>query len=88
MYVHTDTHTHIYIYVYVYIYEPHEFFERESAEYCQQPSRCIIATSVNQQAVLASIKVAYQIARCKKPHTIAEELILPCSIRHDVCHAG
>lgn len=38
------------------------------------------ATSVNQQALLASYKIAYQIAWCKKPHTIGKELILPAAL--------
>ncbi|GFV14558.1 protein FAM200A [Trichonephila clavipes] len=38
------------------------------------------ALSVNEKALLTSYKVSYKIARCKKPHTIAEELILPAAI--------
>uniref|UniRef100_A0A8C7Y7X1 DUF4371 domain-containing protein n=1 Tax=Oryzias sinensis TaxID=183150 RepID=A0A8C7Y7X1_9TELE len=60
--------------------KPLEFFQRKRAEYCQQSSRFVSATSVNQRALLASYKVAYQIAQCKKPHTIAEELILPAAL--------
>ena len=37
------------------------------------------ATSVNQRALLASYKVAYQIAQWK-PQSIAEELILPAAL--------
>lgn len=49
--------------------KPLEFFQRKRSEYCQQSSRFVTATSVNQRALLASYKVAHQIARCKKPHS-------------------
>lgn len=35
------------------------------------------AASVNNKAQMASYKVAYRIAQCKKARTTAEELILP-----------
>jgi len=38
------------------------------------------AASVNSKAQMASFKVAYRIAQCKKPHTIAEQLILPTAL--------
>ncbi|KAL6476274.1 hypothetical protein MHYP_G00147730 [Metynnis hypsauchen] len=60
--------------------KPLEFFNRKRDEYSQQSSRFMKATSENQRALLASYKVAYQIAQCKKPHTIAEELILPAAL--------
>lgn len=46
--------------------KPLEFFQRKLAEYRQQSSRFVKATSANQRALLASYKVAYQIAQCKK----------------------
>ena len=29
---------------------------------------------------LASFKIAYRIAKCKKPHIIAEEIVLPAAL--------
>ena len=45
--------------------KPLAFFQRKRAEYCQQSSGFVNATSVNQRALLASYKMAYQIAQCK-----------------------
>ena len=38
------------------------------------------ASSVNESALLASYKVAYRVAKTGKPHTIAENLILPAAV--------
>ncbi|GFX51715.1 protein FAM200B [Trichonephila clavipes] len=62
-----------------YINKPREFFELKS--YGKQKTffkKKLL--SVNEKALLTSYKVSYKIARCKKPHTIAEELILPAAI--------
>lgn len=60
--------------------KPLDFFKRKLEEYRGQQSRFIKTASVTSNAQLASYKVAYRIGQSKKPHTIAEELILPCAI--------
>ena len=56
-----------------------EFF-RKKLNCREQQSRFSKAASVPSNAQLASYKVAYRVAQCKKPHTIAEELILPAAL--------
>lgn len=60
--------------------KPLEFFQRKLAEYHQQENRMVKVASMTSKAQMASFKVAHKIALCKKPHTIAEQLILPAAI--------
>ncbi|XP_024145995.1 zinc finger BED domain-containing protein 5 [Oryzias melastigma] len=60
--------------------KPVEFFRKKLAHCRAQQSRFTKAASLSVNAQLASYKVAYRVAQCKKPHTIAEELILPSAI--------
>ncbi len=62
------------------INKPLDFFQRKLAEYRQQETRMVKAASVNSKAQMASYRVAYRIAQSKKPHTIAEQLILPAAL--------
>ncbi|XP_066473215.1 uncharacterized protein [Tiliqua scincoides] len=60
--------------------KPREFFIRKLKEYKPQQSTFTNQTKVNANGLLSSYKMAYHIAQCKKPHTIAEELILPAAV--------
>lgn len=60
--------------------EPIDFFRQKLVNCCAQQSLVTKAVSVPASAQLASYKVAYWVAQCTKPRTIAEELILPCAI--------
>ena len=60
--------------------KPIFFFQRKLTEYRQQEKRMVKAVSVNSKAQMASYRVAYRVAQCKKPHTIAEQLILPAAV--------
>ncbi|XP_008186758.1 zinc finger MYM-type protein 6-like [Acyrthosiphon pisum] len=57
-----------------------DYFVRQLAKLEKQSSSFVKQTSVPSKSLLASYKVAFRIAQCKKPHTIAEELILPSAI--------
>ncbi|VVC25872.1 Hypothetical protein CINCED_3A012173 [Cinara cedri] len=46
----------------------------------QEKSTFFKNTSIPTNALIASYKVSYRIAKCKKPHTIVEQLILPAAI--------
>ncbi|GFV86953.1 protein FAM200B [Trichonephila clavipes] len=63
-----------------YINKPREFLNQKLKSYGKQKHFLKKTLSVNEKALLTSYKVSYKIARCKKPHTIAEELILPAAI--------
>ncbi|XP_029729922.2 zinc finger BED domain-containing protein 5-like [Aedes albopictus] len=57
-----------------------DFFQRKLGENKQQHVSFSRQTHINSNALLASYKVAYRVAQCKKSHTIAEELILPAAV--------
>ncbi|GFW88501.1 protein FAM200B [Trichonephila clavipes] len=63
-----------------YINKPRELFESKLKSYGNKKHFKKKTLSVNEKALLTSYKVSYKIVRCKKPHTIAEELILPAAI--------
>ena len=60
--------------------KPIEFFRQKLVNCHAQQSFFSKAASVPANAQLASYKAAYRVAQCKKPHTIAEELLLPCAM--------
>ncbi|XP_063766181.1 zinc finger BED domain-containing protein 5-like [Eleginops maclovinus] len=60
--------------------KPADFFQRKLNNCRIQQTSFVKSASVPANAQLASYKVAYRVAQCKKPHSIAEELILPCAI--------
>ncbi|XP_045483145.1 zinc finger BED domain-containing protein 5-like [Harmonia axyridis] len=57
-----------------------DFFHRKLQNLKKTKNVFTQQASVPNNALLASFKVAYRVAKCKKPHTIAEELILPAAI--------
>lgn len=57
----------------------HEFFKLKLKSYEKQKS-FLKKQPVNEKALLASYKILYKIAKCKKLHTIGEELNFPASI--------
>jgi hypothetical protein len=60
--------------------KPRNFFASQLKELKQQKIHFVKSASIPNDALLASYKVAYGIAKCKKPHAIAEELILSAAV--------
>ena len=60
--------------------KPIEFFQRKRDELKKQQTQFVKRSKLNSAALRASFDVALRIAKAKKPHTIAEDLILPCAI--------
>ncbi|CAL9683899.1 unnamed protein product [Knipowitschia caucasica] len=60
-----------------------DFFKRKAEEYGHQKKRMVELTSVSEKAQMASYLVAQRIAKCKKPHTIGQQLLLPAAV--DMC---
>jgi predicted RNase H-like nuclease len=56
------------------------YFSMKRKELNQQKDSFHKQASIPSNALLASYKVAHRIAKCKRPDTIAEELILPAAV--------
>lgn len=54
-----------------------DFFRKKLLSCHAQQSCLTKAASVSGNTQFPSYKAAYRLVRCKKPHTVAEELILP-----------
>ena len=60
--------------------KPREFFARKVSEMNKHSVVFSNFLQTPAKAQLASFKVAYRIAKCKRLHTIAEELVLPAAL--------
>eukprot|EP00106_Octopus_bimaculoides_P022067 XP_014789509.1 PREDICTED: protein FAM200B-like [Octopus bimaculoides] len=59
--------------------KPKDFFERKKDAYLKETTTFKMSITSNK-LLLASYLVALRVARVKKAHNIAEELVLPCAI--------
>ncbi|XP_068115052.1 zinc finger BED domain-containing protein 5-like [Hyperolius riggenbachi] len=65
-----------------------DFFARRLSDIQEQKKTFLKQASIPKNALLASYKVAYLVAKCKKPHTIPEDLILPAAMEMVTLMAG
>jgi len=64
-----------------YVDKDEEFFQQklDAVNACKLDVSGAVFKSNSAALVEASYMVAYTVAKAKKPHTIAEELVLPCT---------
>jgi len=60
--------------------KPREFFARKLSEMNKQSVLFSNFLHTPAKAQLASLKIAYRIAKYKKTHTVAEEIVLPAAL--------
>ena len=60
--------------------KPREFFARKLSVINKQLVLFSIFLHTPAKAQLASFKIAHKIVKCERPHTIAEELVLPAAL--------
>lgn len=60
--------------------KPKEFIVRKRSSFQSTQQTFKKMKTVPSKALLASFKVAYRFAKCKKPHTVSETLILPAAV--------
>ena len=60
--------------------KPKDSFVRKLSVLKSTQQKFAKTTKVTSKALLASYQVSHRIAQCRKPHTIAETLILPAAI--------
>ena len=65
--------------------KPQSFFKRKKKECLKQKKAFSKSLVSNEKLMKASYLVALRVARAKKPHAIAENLILPAAT--DMCKA-
>ena len=56
------------------------FFKRKKKEYVKQRSKMMKTATVTEKALKASYLTSLRMAKCKKPHTIGEELLQPAAV--------
>jgi len=61
-------------------HKPRTYFKSKLKAMREQKTTFAKHAKIPSKALLASYKVAYHVAKCKKPHTIAEQLILPAAM--------
>jgi hypothetical protein len=54
-----------------------DYFTKKLTELKEEKCTIFKQATISSSTLLATYKVACRVAKCKKPHTIVEELIMP-----------